>query len=82
MTTEEFNEKWSEFLESGHYGMDIGNQEVIRYMGEEFTKEVGKNPSFSYSQIKLKMGMSRVYANSDKTREWEKKIDQIINPKN
>jgi len=78
MTLNDFNIKWFYFLEPGHYGMDIDNSEVISYMDKEFEEEVKVNKNFSYSQIKLKFGLARVYANSNKTTEWESKINEII----
>lgn len=77
MTSREFNEKWEKCLEDGFYGMAIEDPKVIEYLDDEFTKEIIINPSFNYSQIKIKFGMSRVYANSDKTSIWEKQINQI-----
>lgn len=79
MTCKEFNEKWNEYLEERFYGLEIDNENVINYLDKEFEKEVTINPSFTYSQIKLKFDTSRVYANSDKTFEWERNINKIIN---
>lgn len=78
MTIEEFDEKWKDYLEDGHYGLAINNEKVIDYLDKEFTKEVKINPSFTYAQIKIKFGTSRVYTNSNKNYEWEKEIDKII----
>jgi len=78
MTTEEFNEKYSDHLEYRHYGMSIGTPEVIEYMDREFEKEIAENPDFEYAQIKLKFGMARVYTNSDKNMEWENMIDKLV----
>lgn len=75
----DFNKKWSKYLENGHYGLVINNQEVIDYLDKEFEKEVKQNPNFTYSQIKLKFGYSRVYASTDKIFEWEDEIDNILN---
>jgi len=78
MTAEEFNKKWEKHLEKGHYGMDIHNDEVIDYMDKEFTEEVKTNPNFTYTQIKLKFNMARVYVESDNASKWEKAIDEML----
>lgn len=81
MTSDEFNEKWSKYLEDGFYGLAINHPQVIKYLDKEFTKEVEINPSFTYAQIKMKFGKSRVYANSEKTSIWEKEVDRLVNVK-
>ena len=78
MTTEEFNKKYSAYLEERFYGLDIDHPEVIEYLDKEFEKEVEKNPEFQFSQIKMKFGSSRVYTNSDKSSEWESEIVRIF----
>ena len=79
MTSDEFNEKWNEYLEDGFYGMAIEHRQVIEYLDREFTKEIETNPSFNYAQIKMKFGSSRVYANSDNTQIWEAEVDRLVN---
>lgn len=78
MTTEEFDKKYSSYLEEGHYGLAISHPEVITYLDKEFENEIEKNPEFQYSQIKMKFGSSRVYSTSDKSSEWEAEIDRIF----
>ena len=78
MTAEEFNKKYSAYLEERHYGLDIDHPEVVDYLDKEFEKEIGKNPEFQFSQIKMKFGSSRVYTTSDKISEWEAEIDRIF----
>lgn len=78
MTTEEFNKKYSAYLEERFYGLDISHPEVVEYLDKEFEKEIEKNPEFQYSQIKMKFGSSRVYSTSDKSSEWEAEIDRIF----
>ncbi len=78
MTTEEFNKKYSAYLEERFYGLDISHPEVVEYLDKEFKKEIEKNPAFQYSQIKMKFGSSRVYTTSDKSSEWEAEIDRIF----
>ena len=81
MTMEMFDEKWLPFLEEGFDGLTINDENVINYLDKEFEKEIIVNSNFTYAQIKLKFGSSRVYANSSKDREWEITIDQILNDK-
>ena len=79
MTSVEFNKKWSKYLEDGFYGMDIEYPQVIEYLDKEFTKEIEVNPSFNYTQIKMKCGTSRVYVNSAKRSIWEDEVNRMVN---
>jgi len=78
MTTEEFNKKYSAYLEERFYGLAISHPEVVEYLDKEFENEIERNPEFQYSQIKMKFGSSRVYSTSDKSSEWEDEIDRIF----
>ena len=78
MTSEEFDKKYSSYLEEGHYGLAISHPEVITYLDKEFEGEIEKNPEFRFSQIKMKFGSPRVYTTSDKNSEWENEIDRIF----
>ena len=78
MTATDFNTKYKQYLEHRFYGLEIEHKEVIEYLDKEFEKEIQINPDFNYAQIKLKFGFSRVYANSNKTNEWENNINLII----
>ena len=62
MTTSEFNEKYKEYLEEGHYGLDISTPSIIKYLDEIFQGLI-KIPGFKYSQIKEKFNTSRFYTN-------------------
>jgi len=80
-TPAEFNEKFKDYLEEGHYGMAFYSKAVIKYMDEEFTKEIAINPDYSFSQIKSKWSNTRIYAETldpNKTKEWEAAIDRIL----
>ena len=81
MTTDEFNEKYKDYLSPGHYGMSIEIPEVIDLVDRKF-EEWSKLPGFHYTQVKLKFGMSRVYADADgvilQTSALEHEIDKII----
>lgn len=78
MKIEEFDKKWEKYLEEGFYGLAIDNEKIIDYIDSEFDKEIKINPNFKFYQIKIKFGTSRVYADSDKTTEWENKINEIL----
>ena len=62
MTSEEFNEKYKDYLEERHYGLDINIPEIIEYLDDVF-QDLIKIPGFKYSQIKIKYVDSRVYTN-------------------
>jgi hypothetical protein len=63
MTIEQFNERYAQYLEEGHYGLDIDNPSVINYLDELFKEITFKYPDFQYSQIKVKFGEGRFYNN-------------------
>ena len=75
MTTKEFNEKYKDYLEEGHYGLDINIPSVVEYLDSIFENGLVNIPGFKYSQIKLKFNMSRFYFDTD----WKnKKIEHMI----
>ena len=85
-TADEFNEKYKEYIEEGHYGMEIGEPSVLIYVDQIFNDLI-KIPGFQFSQIKTKYGMARVYTNLDDTlpfvgriinQELEEKINFIL----
>jgi hypothetical protein len=85
-TSEEFNEKYKDFLENDHYGMDINEPSVIAYVDHIFG-DLTKIPGFKYQQIKTKFGLARVYTNLDElmpfvgriiNQELEEKINFIL----
>jgi hypothetical protein len=75
-----FNEKYKDYLEPRFHGLEIGDPDVIYYLDQEFEKEIKQNPTFQYSQIKLKFGRTVIYCNKglDAVGEWEEKIDEIL----
>jgi len=82
MTRADFNEKYYEYIEKGFYGLEFDIEEVTNYLDKKF-EELIKIPNFSYSQIKLKFNMARVYLDPvDSTIEMEKKIDRLIKQRN
>lgn len=78
MTSGEFNEKWKIYLKEDACGLQINDERVIKYLDEEFSKEVILNHLFIFSQIKIKFGTARVYANSSRKTLWEQAIDRIL----
>lgn len=85
-TTTEFNEKYKDYLEEGHYGMDINEPSVITYVDQIFN-DLTQIPGFKYQQIKTKFGLARVYTNLDElmpfagrilNQELEEKINFIL----
>jgi hypothetical protein len=61
-TSKEFNEKYKDYLEEGHYGMDINEPSVLAYVDQIFN-DLTKIPGFKFSQVKTKFGLARVYTN-------------------
>ena len=79
MTSFEFNEKYKDFLEEGHYGLAINITEVVDYLDTKF-QELIQVPGFKYSQINLKFNMSRFYCEPREidSYEVEKEIDRLV----
>ena len=82
-TSKEFNEKYKDFLEERYYGLAIENEEVIKYLDEQFQDFI-KIPGFKYFQIKTKFNSVRFYSTIENPFEIEKNILEILNkePKN
>jgi len=79
MTTNQFNEKYSQYLEKGHYGLAISDEEFVQWLDSKF-QEFIKQPNFSYSQIKAKFGMGRFYCKGltiEQVQEVQNKITEI-----
>ena len=79
MTADQFNQKYIDYLDYGHYGLALDNPEAIAYLDNEF-QEFIKDPDFSYSQIKSKFNSFRFYntgVSHEKTIEVEQKLKQI-----
>ena len=85
-TNKEFNDKYKEYIEEGHYGMDIEESSVLAYVNEIFNDLI-QIPGFKYQQIKTKYGLARVYTNLDDlmpfvgriiNQELEEKINFIL----
>ncbi len=83
MTAEEFNTKYKDCLEEGHYGLSFDLVEATEYLDKEF-QELIKIPNFKYSQIKSKFNSFRCYienAPEGKVYEIETKLKEIFDNK-
>jgi hypothetical protein len=85
-TSNEFNNKYKEYIEEDHYGMAINDPSVIAYVDQIFN-DLTQIPGFKYQQIKTKFGLARVYTNLDDlmpfvgriiNQELEEKINFIL----
>jgi hypothetical protein len=85
-TTTEFNEKYKNYIDESHNGMDINEPSVIAYVDHIFG-DLTKIPGFKYQQVKTKFGLARVYTNLDElmpfvgriiNQELEEKINFIL----
>jgi hypothetical protein len=79
MTSTQFNEKYKDYLEDGHYGLAIEVPGVIEYLDQKF-QELIQVPGFSYSQIKLKWSSARFYCEPHiiNTSEIERRIEELV----
>lgn len=78
MTDNDFNTKYKDYLKEGTNGMDTMEVQKIKYLDNEFSKEIELNPLFVYSQIKMKCGTIRIYTNSDNRDYWENDINNVF----
>jgi hypothetical protein len=79
MTSDQFNEKYFDFLEEGHYGLGFDIPEFTEWLDKKFEQFILK-PGFSYSQIKVKFGMGRFYCEgltNEEVREVEEYITNL-----
>ena len=81
MTADQFNEKYKQYLEEGHYGLAIEDAEFIEWLDNKFQNFI-KKPDFKFEQIKAKFGYGRFYAEGEglteeEIREVENKITEI-----
>lgn len=76
MTSDQFNYKYNDFLEEGHYGLAIDIEEFVNWLDVKF-EEFIKIPSFQYSQIKAKFGTGRFYCEGLSTAQIVEVEDKI-----
>lgn len=80
MKATEFNEKYKDFLEQGHYGLAIDLPVIVDFLDQIFN-DLTKIPGFKYLQIKTKFGFARFYAKGislDMTYIIEEKVNKIL----
>lgn len=84
MTAEEFNTKYKDYLEEGHYGAEgFDEPEFLDWLDTKF-QEFITYPYFKFSQIKCKFAYGRFYCEgipNEKIREVERKIESYLKPK-
>lgn len=76
----DFNARYKDWLSEGHYGLAIGNEEVVRFLNAVF-EDLIKIPGFAYQQIKIKFCDSRFYADGISRQMCdliENKINSIL----
>ena len=85
-TNEEFNTKYIDYLEEGHWGMQIQIPAVLTYIDQIFN-DLTEIPGFQYQQIKTTFGLARVRTNLEEimpfagriiNQEIEEKINFIL----
>lgn len=76
MTIQQFNEKYKHYIEPGFYGLTINNAEFIQWLDQKFKNFVQK-PGFKFSQIKVKFGTGRFYAEGISRAEIDEVEDKI-----
>ena len=82
MTDDQFNAKWVGHLETGHYGMSLMEEDQVKYVDEKFEELLKECPTFTYSQIKMKFGMARVYledGNDERGTDIWKRVIAVSN---
>lgn len=81
MTNSEFNEKYAKWLDEGHYGCDIYNEECIKWLDIIFENVLTRAEDFKFQQIKWKFNKARFYADNSPldTRFIEQQLNRIAN---
>lgn len=83
MTREEFNNKYSDYLKEGFYGLAIDIPELTEYLDHVFRRYTSRHKKrpFQYSQIKLKFNQVRIYCTipEEELRDLEVFCQQIVN---
>lgn len=85
-TVEEFNSKYKQYLEETHIGLNIEIPAIVSYLNEVFNDLI-KIEGFTYQEIVIRHGLSRICTNLDELlpfagriihRELEDKINFIL----
>jgi hypothetical protein len=82
-TSKEFNEKYKDYIDEGHYGMSIEEPSILAYVDQVFN-DLTWIPGFQFQQIKTKFGLARVYTNLQEImpfagRILEQELEEKIN---
>lgn len=79
MTQLEFNKKYKDYLEEGHYGLDFEIPNIINFLDEIFEQTLTRIPGFKYQQIKIKWDCVCFYTNAGFTinRLIEAKLNDL-----
>jgi hypothetical protein len=83
MTSEEFNDKYKQYIPEGWYGLGFNISDVTDYL-DKVMEELILIPGFELHQIKLKFNMARFYfetnwKNKGLEAELQYKIENQIN---
>jgi len=83
MTNDQFNKKYSSYIEEGfeNQGLMIVDEEVVDFLDKEFPSLIMYNSQpFKFSQIKLKFGYACIYCNANlkMIRFLENEINKIL----
>ena len=89
MTSEEFNEKYKDYIPEGYGGLEFDIPEVTTYLDPIMEYGLVHIPGFKLHQIKLKFGMARFYfeSNLSPSKEggiqlkMEEEINKLVNKK-
>jgi len=84
MVTEEFNEKYKDYIVEGFTGLQLHYPKAIDYLDKEFQKLIHL-PGFKFYQIKSKFKFFRFYCDGvsqEKIREIEDKLMDIYDEGN
>lgn len=79
MNKQDFNKKYSSYIEEGFIGLEFENNKVIRFLDDVFTDLI-KIPDFKFSQIKLKFNQARFYSSLESRIQYliENEINELI----
>ena len=79
MNKQDFNKKYSSYIEEGFIGLEFENNRVTRFLDDVFTDLI-KIPNFKFSQIKLKFNQARFYSSLEGRIQYliENEINELI----
>jgi DNA-binding HxlR family transcriptional regulator len=77
MTQLEFNEKYSDYIEEGFWGLEFNIPIITEYLDKLFQEDLIHREGFKFSQIKVKFNWLCFYADGI-TREEQTKFEQEL----